>query len=180
MQWLTLFYQMRWVVLAVHLPMALTFLANDSNYFVGSEDRSPKERAVTLYATIAMCSASIILAAIEELRAFVDSAASLEGLTRQWHVWLVTAALLLATAVDLAFYSLVLAVAIQAPVRNGFRAWIVDLTGLALAVEIADAVLVVAHIKDLFDEFAVVRYGYEQAGMSATSPTTPWNRRVEL
>lgn len=166
--------------MAVQLPMALAFIANDANYVVGGDDKSPPERAAVLCATVAMCSASIILAAIEELRAAIDAAATLDGLTRQWQVWLVALALTLATAVDLAFYSLVLATVVRAPIRNAFRAWVADLTGLALAVELADAVLVVAHIRDLFSEFALIRFGYEQAGVSQTSPMSPWNRRVEL
>lgn len=177
MQWLRLFYQLRWAVLAVHLPMALVFLANDANYVVDGEDRSPSWRMITLCATVAMCSASIFLSAIEELRALIDSAASIDGLTRQWHVWVVALALTLTTIVDLVFYAMVLAMTVQAPVRTAFRAWVVDLTGLALAIELADAILAVAHVRDLFHEFALVRFGYEQAGVS---PTSPGNHHAEL
>ncbi len=120
------FYRLRWTILAVHLPMALVFLANDSNFLEDGDDRSPPSRKVALAALVIACSATIILATLEELRLMLDSAMSIEGLTRAWHIWVVAIALIVSTLANIFFYIVVFATIYKAPVHSDFRAWVLS------------------------------------------------------
>jgi hypothetical protein len=169
------FYRVRWTILAVHMPMVLAFIANDCNFLEDGEDQSPPSRKVALAALVIMCSATIMLATLEELRAMLDSAMSIEGLTRAWHIWIVAIALIVSMLTNIFFYIVVLATVIHAPVHSAFRLWVLNLSIAALAVEALDALFVLAHIRDLFHEFSLVCFGYERAGLS---PGAPWLDRA--